>query len=90
MLEPVRLLEHPLPSRLKTKLPKTKCKTLWSYAPSLEVIHASIVKFYCGSTVTLTEVSPTEWSVATGKGLCANMRVILKGGRYRFENTETA
>ncbi len=75
---------------MKTKSLKIRCKTLYSYAPTVEMIQASIVKFYCGSNVTLNEVSPTEWTVSTGKGLCENMRVILKGGRYRFEHTHLA
>ena len=68
---------------------KSKCKYHFSSAGTLEDIRKSIVKFYCGSSVTLTETIPgKQWSVATGKGLCDNMRVIFKGGRFRFENTE--
>lgn len=70
-------------------------KHRFATAGSLEQILLSIIKFYCGSTVTLEEDGTDgngrrQWSVSTGKGLCGNVRVIAIGRRFIFESTEPA
>lgn len=69
-------------------------KHRFASAGSLEQIRLSIVKFYCGSTVTLAESAPAGkcpcWTVSTGKGICQNVRVRLVGRRHVFESTEPA
>lgn len=70
-------------------------KHRFATAGTLEQIRLAIVKFYCGSTVTL-EGDGTDgngrlcWTVSTGKGLCENVRVIALGRRFIFESTEPA
>ena len=70
-------------------------KSRLASAGTLEQIRLAIVKFYCGSTVTLEEAGTDGkgrlcWTVSTGKGLCKNVRVRLVGRRHVFESTEPA
>jgi hypothetical protein len=60
--------------------------TLHASSSSLDGIHKLITKFYCGSTVTLNQISEKEWSVSTLKGECQGVHVSLKKNRYRFED----
>lgn len=58
---------------------------LLASAPSLTSLSDSISRYYGGSSVTLTPAGGDTWSVATGKGNIASVRVVKKRGRYRFE-----
>jgi hypothetical protein len=59
--------------------------TLLASSGTYDGILKLISKFYCGSTITLKQISEKEWDVYTLKGLCKGTKVILKKGRYRFE-----
>lgn len=58
---------------------------LLASSSSIEGIQKLISKYYCGSTITLNQLSSKEWDVSTGKGLCENVRVRNVKNRFRFE-----
>ena len=61
--------------------------TLLGSSPTLDGIKAVIAKFYYGERE-LISVSPTEWKIIGRMGVLKYARVILKGGRYRFESID--
>lgn len=61
---------------------------LWASSNTLAGIADCIKDFYCGSSVTLSEMSDKSFSVFTGKGLVQGAHVVFKKGRYRFQTKE--
>ncbi len=55
---------------------------------TMERARIMVSEYYFGSTITLTPVTGNIWLVSTGKGLCKNVRLRLKGQRYRLEIKE--
>jgi len=58
---------------------------LLASAPSLDGIKEMIGKYWYSKEIVLQKTSDDTWSVANGKGLQKGYKVVLKGGRYRFE-----
>jgi len=54
-------------------------------APNLEMMKAGIVKFFCGTQVTLEGNDKEGYTVSNSSGVIEGCRVVLKGKRYRFE-----
>lgn len=61
--------------------------TLLASSPTLDGIKTVIAKFYY-SEKELLPVSPNEWQIIGKNGALKYVRVILKGGRYRFESID--
>jgi hypothetical protein len=67
-----------------------KVTGLLASSATLDGIAGSVSRFYCGESITLLARGPKAWAVAdtyTGQER-DRVRVILKGGRYRFEMLE--
>jgi hypothetical protein len=59
---------------------------LYASSGTLEDITKLVSRFYCGTKVSLVEVSENMYDVYTeARGRQELMRVIKKKGRYRFE-----
>lgn len=54
-------------------------------APDLESLREMVRKRWSWSEVTFEEQKDGSFTVASGKGPVDGMRVINKGGRFRFE-----
>lgn len=62
---------------------------LLSTSPTLDGITASVRRYLLnGKVVLISSGEPEVWNVVDGKdgGTYASYRVVLKGGRYRFED----
>ncbi|HEY9550595.1 MAG TPA: hypothetical protein VIR45_13950 [Kiloniellaceae bacterium] len=61
--------------------------TLLASAPTLDDIRDSVVRFYCGQSMTLLPSSDNRWIISRthdGKEI-EGVHVIRKRGRYRLE-----
>lgn len=61
--------------------------TLLASSATLDGIKSVIEKFY-HSEKELLSVYPNEWQIIGTNGSLKYVRVILKGGRYRFESID--
>ena len=61
--------------------------TLLASSPTLDGIKSVIAKFYY-SEKELLSVSANEWQIIGKNGVLKYVRVILNGGRYRFESID--
>lgn len=57
---------------------------LLASSPTKDGILKLITQFYCGSSISISEVSPDNYIVANSKGKIEGVCVKLSKGRYRF------
>ncbi len=80
----LRILEQIVRRQVREIMREAKTKLLATSATE-EGIKKLISEYFYGSTISLTPISDTEFEVHNKKGKLNNYRVILKGGKYRFE-----
>ena len=77
-----------LPPKPPRCLGRVSMGKLFGSAGSLERLRQGIEKFYCGTTITLTELPSGEWSVSNLRGVIEGVTVRKVKGRYRFESVD--
>jgi 8-oxo-dGTP pyrophosphatase MutT (NUDIX family) len=70
-----------------SRLVASRLGRLVASAPSLDQLKTIIGKYLYSTNIQLREVSDGIWDVHNAKGKLDYYRVVLRGGRYRFEET---